>query len=202
MTFGQILRSLREERNLKQDDICEALNIEQSTLSNYENDRRKPKLDLAIKVADFFNVPLDYLLGRTEKSESSGDGHSFFFFFFDEGPSLEEVLQRRGCTMEDLSLKTGISMTNLQNCYEEYTPTYKELSAIATALNTSTDFLLGRTDEIDPPNTEEQALLRYFRGLSELDQHLLLGKAAELLKNKNAESVAADPAEAPAKMAK
>ena len=104
--------------------------------------------------------------------------------------------------MEDLSLKTGISVTDLQNCYEEYTPTYKELSAIATALNTSTDFLLGRTDEIDPPNTEEQALIRYFRGLSEIDQHLLLGKAAELIKNANDGSVAADPAEAPAKMAK
>ena len=203
MTFGQILRSLREERNLKQDTICDALNIEQSTLSNYENDRRKPKLDLAIKVADFFNVSLDYLLGREEDVYVGHEENKFVFYFPVEGPPLTEVIESRGATMEDLSSKTGIPVDTLRNCYEKYTPTYTELSVIATALNTSTDFLLGRTDEIDPPNAEEQALIRYFRGLSEIDQHVLLGKAAELLKSKNAEPVAADPAEAPSgKMAK
>lgn len=196
MTFGQILKSLREERDMKQEDICAALNIEQSTLSNYENDRRKPKLELAVKVADFFNVSLDYLLGRTERTLVGHDEEKFFFFFPVEHPPLSEVVWQRKTNLENLSKQTGISVEALGNCYDKYVPTYTELSAIATALNTSTDFLLGRTDEITPPNSEEQALIRYYRNLSEIDRHVLLGKAAELVKKQNDESVAADPSEA------
>ena len=203
MTFGQILKSLREEREMKQEDICAALNIEQSTLSNYENDRRKPKLELAVKVADFFNVSLDYLLGRTERILGGHDEKCFFFFFPAESPQLLEVVRKRGITLDKLANRTGISVEALGNCYDKYVPTYTELSAIADVLNTSTDFLLGRTDEIDPPNAEELSLIRYFRSLSEIDRHVLLGKAAELVKKQNDESVAADPSEAPSeKMAK
>jgi len=68
MTIGERIKNLRIERGYDQSAICEYLNIEQSTLSNYENDRRTPKLDMIAKFADFYGVTTDYLLGREKPS--------------------------------------------------------------------------------------------------------------------------------------
>ncbi len=65
MTIGEQIKNLRLEKGYDQQDICTFLNIEQSTLSNYENDRRVPKPDMISKMADFFGVTTDYILGRT-----------------------------------------------------------------------------------------------------------------------------------------
>lgn len=37
-----------------------------STISNFENEQRKPSLDMVIKLADYFQVSIDYLVGRTD----------------------------------------------------------------------------------------------------------------------------------------
>ena len=58
------LKGLREEKNLNQSDIAKILNISQRTYSYYENGRDIPIL-LLIKLADFYNVSIDYLLNRT-----------------------------------------------------------------------------------------------------------------------------------------
>lgn len=62
MTFGKKLQALREEKDYDQAKVCELLEIDQSTLSNYENGRRTPKPDILIKIAKLFNVSIDYLL--------------------------------------------------------------------------------------------------------------------------------------------
>lgn len=64
MGIGDRMKSLREKRGVMQQDVCEALNIEQSTLANYENNRRVPKVEILAKIADYYNVSVDYLLGK------------------------------------------------------------------------------------------------------------------------------------------
>lgn len=64
MGIGDRIKSLREKRGVMQQDVCEALNIEQSTLANYENNRRVPKVEILAKIAEYYNVSVDYLLGR------------------------------------------------------------------------------------------------------------------------------------------
>lgn len=71
MKTGDRMKKLREERGLLQQEVCAALNIEQSTLANYENNRRTPKMDMLVSIANFFNVSTDYLLGRTASKEPS-----------------------------------------------------------------------------------------------------------------------------------
>lgn|GEM_PF-2508050 len=61
--IGIKLKKLREARGLNQDELSKKLNIEQSTLANYENNRRTPKTDILIEIANYFNVTTDYLLG-------------------------------------------------------------------------------------------------------------------------------------------
>lgn len=60
------IRSLREDKDMRQIDLAEATGIDQRTISNYETGKSNPDSYALIKLADFFNVSIDYLVGRTE----------------------------------------------------------------------------------------------------------------------------------------
>ena len=62
------IRDLREDRDLRQVDVSEAIGIDQRTLSNYETGKTNPDSFAIIKLADFFGVSTDYLLGRTNNN--------------------------------------------------------------------------------------------------------------------------------------
>lgn len=61
--IGKRLKYLRELKRKSQQEVCSSLNIEQSTLANYENDKRVPKIDILIELAQYYDIPTDYLLG-------------------------------------------------------------------------------------------------------------------------------------------
>ena len=65
MTFR--LKELRKKRNISQLKLALDLNMNQNTISRYENLERQADYEALIKFADYFNVSLDYLLGRSEK---------------------------------------------------------------------------------------------------------------------------------------
>ncbi|ABB14215.1 LexA family protein [Carboxydothermus hydrogenoformans] len=68
MNFGQRLRQLRTERDLTQAELAKLLSIGESTISFYESNKRQPDFDTLIKLSNFFNVSIDFLLGRTDES--------------------------------------------------------------------------------------------------------------------------------------
>ena len=59
------MKLLREQHNLSQTDLAKILNISRQSYNFYENEKRDPDTTMLIRIADFFNVSLDYLLGRT-----------------------------------------------------------------------------------------------------------------------------------------
>jgi transcriptional regulator with XRE-family HTH domain len=63
--YWEILRELREDRDLKQEDIAKLLSCTQACYSNYENGKREIPPVVLEKLADFYGVSVDYLLGRT-----------------------------------------------------------------------------------------------------------------------------------------
>lgn len=63
MTFPRI-RDLREDSDKKQTEVAKYLNIDQSTYSDYENGKIHVPIEQLIKLADFYDVSLDYLVGR------------------------------------------------------------------------------------------------------------------------------------------
>ncbi|MCR3760294.1 helix-turn-helix transcriptional regulator [Clostridium felsineum] len=65
--LGKRIKQLRESLNISQLDLSKYLNISNTTLSQYENGKRIPSDEIKSKLADYFNVSLDYLLGRTEE---------------------------------------------------------------------------------------------------------------------------------------
>lgn len=60
------LRSLRESKNLKQSELAQAFNVSQSTIAMWESGKRDPDSDSIKQIADYFNVSIDYLLGRSQ----------------------------------------------------------------------------------------------------------------------------------------
>lgn len=64
-SFKDRLRALREDNDLTQTEVAEALNLTRTAIANYENAIREPDLKTLIKLADYFDVSLDYLLCRT-----------------------------------------------------------------------------------------------------------------------------------------
>ena len=65
--LGKKIKLLREEKELSQLELAKILNISNSTLSQYEAGNRVPGDDIKKKIADYFNVSVDFLLGRTEE---------------------------------------------------------------------------------------------------------------------------------------
>ena len=59
------IRDLREDKDLKQKQVADYLMCDQSLYSKYERQERPLPLELADKLADFYGVSVDYLLGRT-----------------------------------------------------------------------------------------------------------------------------------------
>lgn len=62
------LKELRVETGLNQKEVAKILGIAQPTLSGWETGRTQIDYDNLIKAADYFNVTIDYLLGRTDEN--------------------------------------------------------------------------------------------------------------------------------------
>ena len=60
------LKELRKKKGISQLRMATDLNTTQNTISRYETGEREPGIDDLIKIADYFNVSVDYLIGRTE----------------------------------------------------------------------------------------------------------------------------------------
>lgn len=63
------LKELRKSKNISQLKLAMDLNTNQNTISRYETNEREPGINELIKIADYFNVSIDYLLERTDKPE-------------------------------------------------------------------------------------------------------------------------------------
>lgn len=65
-TFGNRLKDLRIQRKLSQESLASLLKVSRSCIGNYEQNTREPSFEDLEKIADFFNVDIDYLVGRKD----------------------------------------------------------------------------------------------------------------------------------------
>jgi len=70
MLFENI-RNLREDNDKKQQDLADYLNVKQTTYSKYELGKINIPIEVFIKLADYYDVSIDYLVGRTNKKKHS-----------------------------------------------------------------------------------------------------------------------------------
>jgi transcriptional regulator with XRE-family HTH domain len=65
-TFKGRLKQLRNEKNLTQKELAKYIGTTRATLASWETGRREPDFETTSKIADYFNVSVDYLLGQTD----------------------------------------------------------------------------------------------------------------------------------------
>jgi len=68
-TFGKRLKEARTKKGLTQKNVAASTGLVRATLANWEIGRAEPDLESIKILADFYNVPIDYLLGRTDNME-------------------------------------------------------------------------------------------------------------------------------------
>ena len=64
MIFSERLKTLRKEKKLTQKELAEQIGISQKSYSHWETGKNEPSLENLIKLADLFEVSLDWLFGR------------------------------------------------------------------------------------------------------------------------------------------
>ena len=76
MTFGKKIAELRKASGLSQEQFGEMFDVSRQSVSKWESDQSLPELSTLIKIADFFNISIDELLGR-ETAKTSDTGKKF-----------------------------------------------------------------------------------------------------------------------------
>lgn len=117
--FGEMLAELRQDRHMTQEQLADKIFVTIGTISNYENGVHFPDVEKLVKLADFFNVTTDYLLGRAS-SELSPDvfnetfvGKKTIGAFLNDVKSLSaERRQALLVIMRDMQINTAVEQYN------------------------------------------------------------------------------------------
>ena len=148
------LKLLREKQGKGQQEVCAALNIEQSTLANYENGKRVPKIDILIKIARYYNVSTDYLLGMVNQkipyglSSYSGQNEN-------TGKSILFWIGKTGLGDDEVAEMLGISEELLKSYYSGESMPLDTLVKLSEICEVSTDCLLGLREKTRPKQDGE-----------------------------------------------
>ena len=70
MMFATRIRYLRQSKELNQVQLADKLGVKKQSISNWENDNIMPSVEMLVKIADYFNVSTDFLLGRDSQTDS------------------------------------------------------------------------------------------------------------------------------------
>lgn len=117
--IGERIKKERLEKDLNQPELAKKLSVAKGTVSNWENGYRSPDSEMLSKLANFFNVTTDYLLGRTDNPEalvyeSNIDGDSYKVNIHKDYPYKLTPKQ-----VEELILKLEKANFNIDKLIEE-----------------------------------------------------------------------------------
>lgn len=70
-TFSERIKELRLEKNLTQTQLGEIIGVKHFSIYSYEKGRACPEMKGLVALADYFDVSMDYLAGRTDKRETN-----------------------------------------------------------------------------------------------------------------------------------
>lgn len=138
--FPEILKELVVENLANISEVSEELGCGESTMSRYTTGRALPTLEMTVRLADYFSVTCDYLLGL--------DGENAYDRFKPcppFGKRFKEVLEYYKVSRYRLAKTTGIAESVMRYWAQgRTTPSVTNAVKVAEALGCTVDFLLGR----------------------------------------------------------
>lgn len=145
--FGKRLKQLREERNLRQEDLGKIVNVEKSTVSQWESGKRTPDVGTILALADYFGVSTDFLLGKTPVETKTSREIELSKWDNIFGQRLKKLREEAGYTQQQLAKLVSLSQQTIGH-YEvgRAKPDADTLEMFADIFGTTVDYLLGRTE--------------------------------------------------------
>ncbi|WP_404988408.1 helix-turn-helix domain-containing protein [Clostridium culturomicium] len=117
------LKSLRDEREIMQKEVAAYLNISTSAYGFYEQDKRTPTPEVLSKLADFYNVSVDYLLGITNVKNA----------YLSSNNITKKDIKDHNTFMEDakaLFMNDDVAEEDLEKIYRDISELYWEAKEI------------------------------------------------------------------------
>lgn len=152
--FPLRLRYLMETTYTTQGQLADAIGKTRQTVSQYVNGISEPRYDVLIRIADFFGVTMNYLLGT-----DSGDARSIAICAdcnADIGSRIRMALEMAGMKQKELAEILGVTDNTVSYfCNGTRLPNIKQLVCIAKTLCVSTDYLIGNSFSEEKDSTFE-----------------------------------------------
>lgn len=138
--FGEKILEQRKRKGITQQELADALNISRSTLAGYEAENKKPSYKVLVRMAEYFGVTTDYLLGVTDSTENEPESSVTRKF----GNRLRELRVSEGITQFQMAVILDTSKSNISK-YEAGTvePGMEKINEIARFFKVTTDYLFG-----------------------------------------------------------
>ncbi len=92
MTFSERLKEIREANDYSRKDLAAAVNVTTAAISNYENGNREPDIKTLIRISDYLNVSVDYLIGQTDVNVRPNDMKKLYCKDISTGQLLSKLL--------------------------------------------------------------------------------------------------------------
>ena len=139
--FQERLTELLQDNNLTKQAFAKSINKRFSTINEYFLHDYYPQINLAIEIADFFNVSLDYLFGLSDKKENTNNNDKPFFENFNNlvKTNKKSILN----TMLDMNFKEA----NYYRWKSGLIPKTNNLLTIAKYFDVSLDYLIGNKND-------------------------------------------------------
>lgn len=181
MEIGKMISKLRNEKGLNQRDFAKLLGVSNGAIGMWETGKRQPDLDTIRKIASFFNVTVDYLIGN---HQSSIDYANYQMdtpeFVLDFKMRIRDLMAEQKMSEDEFAMRTGFhSEEKDAYLYGNKMPSIEDLIKIAGALNVSADYLLDISKR-KRITAEEEILLQTFNRCDDECKKYLLAKAGVL----------------------
>lgn len=162
--FANRIKELRTERGMTQIDFAKQFMISSGTIAMWETGKRTPDLDTMKKIAEYFNVTMDYLTGKSKyrnykeiKDYSWGyTSNEYFEAAFDFCPLLKKIRIEQGFTTKDMSKVLECSENQYIDCEEGIDPiSYEKAEKLCSYLGTNVSQVLFDNELYDDPVPEQ-----------------------------------------------
>lgn len=100
MEFSERLRNLKKEHNIKQDELANVLNYGRTAISNYTSGRNEPSIKDLKRIADYFEVSIDYLVGNTGIKNSAVLFNKYFKDYSDSQQKRDFINEKEKTIMD------------------------------------------------------------------------------------------------------
>lgn len=206
MEIGKIISKLRGEKGLNQRELASHLGVSNGAIGMWETGKRQPDLETIKKMAIFFNVSTDYLLGVDSRGNLDYSNYQMdkSEFSLEFKCRLKEFLKEREISDDDFSQLTGFHPEEVDEyLWGNKIPSIENLIKIAGSLHISTDYLLGISDDYQISYEDkyflgglsdcEKNIIDVYRQLNKDNQDIIVGDMKKYLKEQRyEETVAAD----------